>query len=393
MSNVGYLYVLANSAMPGLVKIGKTTRNPSDRASELSGVTGLPTPFIVVYEQLFQDCSEAEIFVHAYLEQKGFRVSENREFFNAPVNNVIRAIAQAPGAITNDTPQLECVIANELLENNQTDELDFLLLSSPPKHTYPWSSIFDEAENYYYGHGDYIQDYTEALVLFNQAAKLGCLPAFGYIGGMYEQGEGVRQDIEKALELYKAGAKKGSVYCYFAMGMLFSNEENFYNSKKCFTLFINNMRDTLPDGQLLTDNELHKIFVGCFIIIHKKLSLDVKEFSVSVLDTFVAKYQSRILEVAQNLYKMTIDRKSSLADDYRKVIRYLEEGGGVVPIDGSNIMLPEDLYQEAVDLITEGKTLLAASHIAKKLNGIGLPEARELADAICTDLQRRGLRG
>ncbi|MEN9595630.1 MAG: hypothetical protein RL236_64, partial [Pseudomonadota bacterium] len=66
-NNRGYIYVLANSAMPDLVKVGKTTRTPAERAAELSKVTGVPTPFIVVYEQLVDDCTAAEEFVHTML--------------------------------------------------------------------------------------------------------------------------------------------------------------------------------------------------------------------------------------------------------------------------------------------------------------------------------------
>jgi hypothetical protein len=75
--------------MPGLVKVGKTTRSPEERAKELSSATGLPTPFIVVYEQYFQDCDLAEAFVHTYLAESGHRVADNREFFNAAPNAVV----------------------------------------------------------------------------------------------------------------------------------------------------------------------------------------------------------------------------------------------------------------------------------------------------------------
>lgn len=75
------MYVLANSSMPGLVKVGKTTRLPSDRADELSGVTGVATPFIVVYEEYFDDCDAVEAHVHTRLAGKGLRLSANREFF------------------------------------------------------------------------------------------------------------------------------------------------------------------------------------------------------------------------------------------------------------------------------------------------------------------------
>lgn len=84
----------------------------------------MPTPFIVVYEQLFEDCGEAEIFVHMYLENKGYRVAENREFFNAPVSIVVKAIALAlaPNAI--DSSQLESLQEqDDLIEYRVPDEL------------------------------------------------------------------------------------------------------------------------------------------------------------------------------------------------------------------------------------------------------------------------------
>ena len=74
----GFIYVLVNSSMPGLVKIGKTTRRPSDRVRELSGVTGVPTPFVVAYEEYFADCDEAETYLHSNLSNSGIRVSESR---------------------------------------------------------------------------------------------------------------------------------------------------------------------------------------------------------------------------------------------------------------------------------------------------------------------------
>ena len=88
----GYIYVLANSSMPELVKIGKTRRHPVGRAQELSGATGVPTPFIVVYEMAVTDCDQAEVFIHSVLARKGYRVSDNREFFRAPIPEVIEAI-------------------------------------------------------------------------------------------------------------------------------------------------------------------------------------------------------------------------------------------------------------------------------------------------------------
>ena len=41
----GYLYILSNPSMPGLLKIGLTTRPVLDRVEELNAATGVPTAF------------------------------------------------------------------------------------------------------------------------------------------------------------------------------------------------------------------------------------------------------------------------------------------------------------------------------------------------------------
>jgi len=55
MTTPGYIYALVNASMPGLVKVGRTSRDPKDRAAELSGATGVATPFLVVYHEHFAD--------------------------------------------------------------------------------------------------------------------------------------------------------------------------------------------------------------------------------------------------------------------------------------------------------------------------------------------------
>lgn len=88
----GYVYVMINPSLPNLVKIGKTTREPSERAKELSSATGVPTPFILVYSKPFADCHFAEKVIHGYLEDKGARVNGNREFFKISTSEAIDLI-------------------------------------------------------------------------------------------------------------------------------------------------------------------------------------------------------------------------------------------------------------------------------------------------------------
>ena len=43
----GWVYVLTNPAMPGVVKIDLTTKTPKAHAVELTAATGVPMPFKV----------------------------------------------------------------------------------------------------------------------------------------------------------------------------------------------------------------------------------------------------------------------------------------------------------------------------------------------------------
>lgn len=92
MALAGYIYVLLNPSMPGLVKIGKTTRHPKDRVEELSQATGVPQRFILAYNTYFKNISQAESDLHQILTDRGHRVSRRREFFRAPLEEIIEII-------------------------------------------------------------------------------------------------------------------------------------------------------------------------------------------------------------------------------------------------------------------------------------------------------------
>ena len=87
----GIIYVLINSSMPGLVKIGKTTRSSEDRAMEIS-TTGVPTPFEVAFEVHVSDCDVAEQVVRQALTE--FRINNDREFFSMPLKQAIAHVIE-----------------------------------------------------------------------------------------------------------------------------------------------------------------------------------------------------------------------------------------------------------------------------------------------------------
>lgn len=83
---MGCVYILKNSAMPDLIKIGYTMGTAQKRADELSQATGVPMPFEVAadFAQLeLEQCKKLEREMHKELEE--FRVNPRREFFKYSV--------------------------------------------------------------------------------------------------------------------------------------------------------------------------------------------------------------------------------------------------------------------------------------------------------------------
>ncbi len=96
----GYLYILTNPSLGSLIKIGRTTRSPHERVSELSAGTAIPTPFVLAFDAYVENCFKAEEYVHSRLEKDGYRVASNREFFNVDVATAIAAILEAQKAVS-----------------------------------------------------------------------------------------------------------------------------------------------------------------------------------------------------------------------------------------------------------------------------------------------------
>ena len=93
IDNDGIIYILSNPAMPGLVKIGKTT-NLDDRMSSLYS-TGIPVPFHCVYAKRVKNYSEVEKKLHSGL--RSHRENKNREFFRIPEEEVINFLELVDG--------------------------------------------------------------------------------------------------------------------------------------------------------------------------------------------------------------------------------------------------------------------------------------------------------
>jgi hypothetical protein len=97
LSAAGWVYILRNDSMPGLLKIGHTSRSPHERLSELSTATGVPTPFVLAFDAYVDHSQQAEADVHRRLAFH--RLAANREFFNVDLDTAIAAVIQAQQAV------------------------------------------------------------------------------------------------------------------------------------------------------------------------------------------------------------------------------------------------------------------------------------------------------
>lgn len=79
MTNLNIVYVLTNSAMPGLVKIGYTTQDDANSRIVQLYTTGVPVPFELEYACKVQNAEEVERALHVAFSPQ--RINPKREFF------------------------------------------------------------------------------------------------------------------------------------------------------------------------------------------------------------------------------------------------------------------------------------------------------------------------
>jgi len=131
------VYVLTNPAMPGLVKIGKTTQlEVEDRMKQLYG-TGVPVPFDCAFACQVKDATEVERALHFAFGNS--RVNPNREFFRIESERVIAVLkllkvdeitAQFERQIESDTDVVDMQSAANLKETRRP-KMNFVQLGIP----------------------------------------------------------------------------------------------------------------------------------------------------------------------------------------------------------------------------------------------------------------------
>lgn len=130
------VYVLTNSAMPGLVKVGKTSADdPLTRVSQLY-TTGVPVPFTIEYACRVESYDEVERALHIAFGPQ--RINPRREFFEIEPEQVIAVLQllskeDATSEVSNEPDGIETSEkdAAKRLQRSRRPNLDFLEMGIP----------------------------------------------------------------------------------------------------------------------------------------------------------------------------------------------------------------------------------------------------------------------
>ena len=104
MTGPGWVYVLTHPAWDklGMVKLGRTGRDPRTRAAEITSVSGLLAPATVAWCSPVSDMAAAEQAVHRMLGSH--RVRKRRELFRVDVATARGVVEAVAGSLPLSSP-------------------------------------------------------------------------------------------------------------------------------------------------------------------------------------------------------------------------------------------------------------------------------------------------
>lgn len=291
----GYVYVMINPSYKDIVKIGKTTKDPEERAKELSSATGVATPFLVVYKRLFNNCNTAEKMLHQILTERGCRVNEAREFFSVSITDAIDLILSIKDS---DGLFYESVDTKANNDENNLSEI-----------------YYQQANDSYNGNNNTFQDIDKALQLYRKSAELGNHNAWLDMGLIYLHD---KSNHKEALVCFHKGSENDNSFCFAELGKIYMNENlKYYNRKNAdlawtnfFKLIDNNSR------KLEFDENKVSVYISEFIIYSQIYNQQITAF----FEQYISKYLAYIYNSVTHFLKNA--SKSNLYET--KVIPYID---------------------------------------------------------------------
>lgn len=207
----------------------------------------------------------------------------------------------------------------EFFSSEPDDKLDeFVLEDEEPD--YPWLALWEMAGNYYSS-----SDGGEAMKLYKQAIKLGCLPAYTRIGRMYYYGLGVTENHKKALEWFKEGVKKGAYDCYEELAGMFWRNKKIEDFHKAYRLLFRDRKNKrnaiIEDFSYIQNNEDY--VVTCYIwSIEPRREIAREGIFDTTKDEILVRFRNCLAKYENNDDYIN---NNSIAIAYRLAIDWVEE--------------------------------------------------------------------
>lgn len=209
----GWVYVMSNLAMQGIVKIGFSTKDPILRAKELEG-TGLPHRFIVEYSMLVDEPYKVEQYIHNHLSY----CHENKEFFRIEATKAISTLKECT-SLLGQTIHFDIISNREQSNYDASDKgssreltnFDLLDQDESRKLKSICSRILNNDSTVFDGLWGIIKDYEQEVNYW------------------------ALDEIVNSLE----SINKGSAEIEFILGYIYNNDDEFcffYNAEKAFNM-------------------------------------------------------------------------------------------------------------------------------------------------------------
>lgn len=173
----------------------------------------------------------------------------------------------------------------------------------------PWDDTLGIAEEYYYGDGDYIQDYDYAIKYYLKAIKLGYKEGYHDIGMIYDLD---LEDEKKSFEYYRKGVEDGCLECYSGMGQYYLYKD-LSKAQKSYELYLKNK----PKENLMHISICYYLILSIRSIVIDGSQEDIKYFekTLQYKDEILKFFSERDDMFLMHNYKSFYDLPEAIQED------------------------------------------------------------------------------
>jgi hypothetical protein len=229
----GYVYALINPSQEGLVRIEVTRGDPAQGAKDISIASNAESPYIVIFEQWFQDCKAALAFIQDHLAEH--ESSEKGGFISASNTEAIRAILEAKSRLEPPNRPEQTAESNTLEDTAKRNRRNFC------------RQLLTEGQRYQYGDPSTPKDESEAIKVYEKAIDMNCFDANRLIGTLYYERYVFKTasdlDLRKALKYYEDDISNGNSRCWGDAARCYEKLRAYRNAEICWGNFWRHGKD------------------------------------------------------------------------------------------------------------------------------------------------------